>query len=166
MTVRTLVILRHAKAEPPERYEHDVDRPLNARGRRDAVAAGAWLAELGVPDLVLCSTAVRTRETWQGVLDGLGPSDDEPVVVYERALYSGGVPEALDLVAATQPEVAHVLLIGHDPTLSLLSRLLDPAGSASDGLSTAGIAVHQFDGAWRDLGPGGAKAVELYKARG
>ena len=60
-----LVILRHSKsswAEP----EPDHARPLNKRGHRDGKAAGKWLAEnIGPVDHVLCSTATRTRLTWE-----------------------------------------------------------------------------------------------------
>jgi phosphohistidine phosphatase len=68
VTVRTLVILRHAKATPYRGDDSDVDRPLTARGRADATAAGHWLAAHDLrPDLVLCSPARRTRETWAAV---------------------------------------------------------------------------------------------------
>lgn len=173
MTMRTLVIMRHAKAEAPERYDRDVDRPLVERGRGDAAAAGAWLVERGlVPELVICSPAVRARETLRSVVEGLGAA--QPTVVYEPALYTGGVTEALDLVAATQPALSRVLLIGHNPTLTMVSGLLEPAGHApeadladfdADGLRTAGLAVHQLDGTWADFGPGAAKLVDAHTAR-
>jgi phosphohistidine phosphatase len=162
MTERALVILRHAKAEPPERYAKDIERPLSARGHRDAAAAGEWLVRHGLsPDLVLCSPAVRTRETWQEVLAAL---QNEPTVVFDPILYSGGTQDALALVTTTQPDAAQVLLIGHDPTASVLSRLLDPA--ATEGLRTSGIAVHRFDGAWTDLGKDAAKLTDTHTARG
>ena len=62
---RRLVLLRHAKSDWPDDVP-DHERPLARRGRRDAPAAGRWLRKSGyVPDLVLCSTARRARETWQ-----------------------------------------------------------------------------------------------------
>src|SRR4051812_5811332 len=67
MTARTLVLLRHAKAETPGDLI-DFDRKLTTKGETDADAAGAWLAdERWHPGLVLCSPAARTRQTWQGV---------------------------------------------------------------------------------------------------
>ena len=61
MPVRTLVLVRHAKAETPGE-QPDFDRALTATGRADADAAGAWLADHGLrPQLVLCSAARRTR---------------------------------------------------------------------------------------------------------
>ncbi|MFC7481813.1 SixA phosphatase family protein [Luedemannella flava] len=71
MTIRTLAILRHAKADNPPGVA-DLDRPLTPRGHADATAAGAWLAAKAIlPDLVICSPARRTRETWHGVALGL-----------------------------------------------------------------------------------------------
>ena len=144
MTQRTLVLLRHAKAEHPSGYPQDIDRPLSSRGRADATAAGRWLVEAGlVPELVLCSSAVRTRETWRSAAETVG---DIPVV-YEPRLYLAGVLDALDLIQKTDASVSVLLVIGHNPTLSALSATLDPDGGG-DGLRTAGIAVHRLTGTW------------------
>ena len=68
----TLVVLRHAKAAG-EPGVNDTQRPLTGRGRRDAGAAGRWLLAQGIrPDLVLCSSARRTRETWEQVSAAMG----------------------------------------------------------------------------------------------
>src|SRR5690349_14409747 len=67
MTVRPLVLLRHAKAEAPGQLP-GFERGVTAEGESDADAAGSWLADEHLrPDLVLCSSARRTRQTWQGV---------------------------------------------------------------------------------------------------
>jgi phosphohistidine phosphatase len=163
MTSRTLVLLRHAKAERPDRYPKDIDRPLSARGRVDAAAAGRWLAGEGiVPDLVLCSPSVRTRQTWESA----GPALGDVPVVYEALLYIGGVDETLELVHQTEATVSTVLVIGHNPTLSILSSVLDPGGSAGDGLHTAGLAVHRLDGAWPDFAAHSGALTLEYTARG
>src|ERR1700754_2302322 len=84
--MRTLVLLRHAKAEHPE-VGSDFDRRLTTRGKADAAAAGVWLAAEGIrPELVLCSAAARTRETWDAVADAL----PAPEVRFELSLYEGG----------------------------------------------------------------------------
>ncbi|MCP2324110.1 phosphohistidine phosphatase [Hamadaea flava] len=157
MTARTLVLLRHAKADRPSGIA-DTDRPLTDRGHADAAAAGAWLLASGhVPDLVLCSPARRTRQTWHSVAIALGGAGS-PKVQYERELYDGELAEALDLIAAAAKESAAeasagkshtILLIGHNPTISQLSAALDQAGQAdSDGLRTSGIAVHELPDEW------------------
>jgi phosphohistidine phosphatase len=162
---RTLVILRHAKAERPSGVA-DVDRPLTERGHADAAAAGVWLVSRGyAPDLVLCSPAKRTRQTWHGVamaLTGAGA----PEVRYERALYADGVTKVLKLLRSVPDEAGTVLLIGHNPTVSMMSALLDRSGAGdSDGLRTSGIAVHELDGGWSDYAPGAAALVATGTAR-
>jgi phosphohistidine phosphatase len=165
MRTRTLVILRHAKAQRPADMA-DADRPLTQRGHADSAAAGAWLAARGYgPDLVLCSPAKRTRQTWRGISVALAGSP-EPEVRFESELYFGSVEDALELVRQAPEAGATVLLIGHNPGVSMLSALLDRAGGRdTDGLRTAGIAVHQRDGEWADYAPGGAPLVATHTAR-
>ncbi len=147
MTERTLILLRHAKSVDPDPYPTDLERPLSPRGRRDAAAAGDWLREQGLlPDLVLCSTAVRTRETLEGLRLAALP------VMFEHRLYLGPAHDTLDLIRDGAPDVSTLLVIGHNPTLSMLADLLAPDALPDEGLPTSGIAVHTVSGAWRDLG--------------
>ncbi len=144
---RTVVLLRHAKADRPVGLP-DTDRPLTDRGHADAAAAGAWLVNQGyVPDLVLCSPARRTRQTWHSVAVALAGAGS-PVVRYERPLYEGSPDDLLKVLQSAEPEYRTVLLIGHNPTISQLSEQLDAHGGDSDGLRTCGIAVHQTATDW------------------
>jgi phosphohistidine phosphatase len=153
----TLVIMRHAKAANPDRIA-DMDRPLTARGHADAAAAGPWLRRHGYePGLVLCSPARRARETWQSL------SIQSASVMFDRRLYGATALELLDVVAEVEDEVRVVLLVGHNPALSDLSTLLDPAHG--EDLRTSGIAVHAADTAWARWGPGSAPLVDTHTAR-
>ncbi len=165
MTDRTLALLRHAKAAHPKGVA-DLDRALTPRGHADAGAAGAWLASRPlIPDVVMCSPARRTRETWHGVALALGPEATGITVVYDPALYASADAEGLlDLITAMRPQTRTLLVIGHNPTVSMLCDLLDPA-APEEGLRTGGIAVHRVPGAWRDLAPGGAPIVTIHTAR-
>ena len=170
MTSRKLVLLRHAKAETPGELP-DFERQLTERGRSDAGAAGAWLAAQNLsPDLVLCSSATRTRQTWHGVavaLSQAAPEADAPEVRYEDGLYHGGRTEVVDLLRAVPEAVETVLIIGHNPTISDVSLLLRPDGGApaSEGLKTAGIAVHEVDD-WAGTEPGSMPLIAEHTARG
>jgi phosphohistidine phosphatase len=163
VSTRTLVILRHAKAANPTGVA-DKDRPLNHRGEADAVAAGAWLAEHGyAPDVVVCSPARRTRQTWHGVAQSLTAA---PTVSYVERLYGAPVDNLLAVIAELDDNRRTALLIGHNPGVSQLSAELDPSAADSDGLSTSGIAVHTWDGEWSDCGPGSAALTASHTARG
>jgi phosphohistidine phosphatase len=166
MTDRTLVLLRHAKAEPLGAAA-DAGRPLTARGRADAAAAGDWLRAQGlVPDLVLCSPARRTRETWHAVAAALAERAPATNVIYDPELYGASPDQVLELICGIDADVATLLLIGHNPTMSTLSVLLDPAGASAAGLRTCGVAVHRPSGAWSECESGQARLVAAHTARG
>lgn len=168
---RTLVLLRHAKAEQSASLA-DRDRPLTVRGHADATAAGAWLARQGLrPDVVLCSSARRTRETWQAVSTGLATASTEPAptgtprVRYESTAYAAETAALLALLRTTEPDAGTVLLVAHNPGISLLSIALDGAGADREGLRTSGLVVHRFTGAWADLGLTPAPVTHHHTAR-
>ena len=176
MTARTLVLLRHAKAETPGE-KPDFDRRLTTVGESDADAAGAWLADEGLrPGLVLCSPAARTRQTWQGASIALtqatmeAPDSPEvhPEVRYEQGLYDGGRTEVMDLLRAVSDEIKVVLVVGHNPTMSDMSILLRPYDAivGYTGLKTAGLAVHRMDGLWSGTEPGKMELIVEHTARG
>jgi phosphohistidine phosphatase len=162
VTTRTLVILRHAKAANPQESA-DFDRPLTARGHADAAAAGAWLSHRTYPpDLVLCSPARRARETWHGVALALTKA---PEVRYDEKIYGGSALELLHLVSDVDANVGTVLLVGHNPSLSQLSTMLDPDGADPAGLRTASSAVHTSEAKWNDWGLRAAPLSAAHTAR-
>ncbi|OJF13021.1 SixA phosphatase family protein [Couchioplanes caeruleus] len=169
MTARTLVLMRHSKAEHPGELT-DFERQLTDRGRRDAGAAGAWLAAEGLrPGLVLCSSATRTRQTWHGVAVALGRDDTSPApeVRYEDGLYDGGRTEMIDLLRAVPDSIGTVLVVAHNPTVSDVSILLaDGTTSLREGLATSGVAVHRAGGWWSTTEPGSMPLVTTHTARG
>jgi phosphohistidine phosphatase len=168
--LRRLVVLRHAKSARPEGVP-DRLRPLADRGRRDAPAAGRALAESDcLPDLAVCSTAVRARQTWELASGQWGTP---PPVRYDGRVYAADVPDLLAVVHEVPAEVETLLLVGHNPGLEEL--VLDLAG---DGLGdtleqvrekfpTSAIAVLAWHGTrWASLAPGTALLTEVMVARG
>ena len=101
MTERTLLVLRHSKSAYPADTA-DIDRPLAPRGQRDAVAAGRWLRDEGlIPDVVVCSTAERTRETWDLVSDQLGWAEEPGMLHYDPRLYEASPADLLAVIRET-----------------------------------------------------------------
>ncbi|PSM40931.1 phosphohistidine phosphatase [Streptomyces dioscori] len=168
--LRRLVVLRHAKSAWPDGVP-DHERPLASRGRRDAPAAGRALADADcLPDLALCSTAVRARETWDLAAAQWGTP---PPVRHDARLYGAEVPELLDVVREAPAEAETLLLIGHNPGLEELVLTLagDSLDSALDDVRmkfpTSAIAILAWHGfGWESLGPGAALLTDVIVARG
>lgn len=156
--------MRHAKAgELPG--GPDVERALRPRGRRNATAAGRWLAERDlVPDLVLCSSARRARQTWQYVRAGLEAGaglTGEPEVVNDPRLYEADASDLLDIFGRTRTRVRRLMYVGHNPAAAEVAEILT---GNSAGFPTAAIAIIDLDVGWAGLSAHGAGAGELVAA--
>jgi phosphohistidine phosphatase len=165
-TERRLILLRHAKAAHPNGMA-DEDRPLTERGQADAAAAGRALAEIGVPDLVLCSPAARTRQTWRAAARAAAADDGARDLIaavrleFEPVLYGASVREVISLVRTVPARVGTVLVVGHEPTMSTTAIAVAGPGSADaalerlgQGYPTSGLAVFSTDSRWVDFGAG------------
>ena len=140
--VKTLVLLRHAKSDW-DGHEADIDRPLAPRGRREAPDAGRWLAQnLPTLDRAVVSPALRTAETWQLVSEQLTVS---PYAMTDDRVYAASAADLLTVVRELPDEVGTVLLVGHNPGLEDLVRLLSGELVA---MPTSAIAVLAVDVAW------------------
>jgi phosphohistidine phosphatase len=167
--VKTLVVMRHAKAE--QSGASDIERQLTDRGLVDATEAGQWLANRGIePDQALVSEAVRAQQTWEAVNDG-GGWDLE--ATSNDALYEAGTETALDLVRETDELIRTLVVVGHNPTIASLAALLDD-GEGDDeastavtlGFPTSALAVFSYDGDWEDLDEASASVVAYHVGRG
>lgn len=159
--MKTIYLLRHAKAEAHS-PEGDAGRHLTKRGRKAAQAMATFLAGLKpVPELVLCSPSVRTRETLERILPAFRP---EPRIAYEDELYLAE-PAALLRRLREVPETAQsVLLVGHNPGLQELAvRLAANPGRMAEEFPTAALAVLRIEGQWTGLRWRGAKLL-LFQA--
>jgi phosphohistidine phosphatase len=172
-TERTLMLLRHAKAEQVQ-GKSDHDRELAERGRGDARAVGQWLSDPSqavVPDLVLCSTSERTRQTLDG-LSGGGASVKE--IRFDERIYNASAALLFDVLREVSDSVHAVMIIGHAPGIPVLARALaqDGAGSPeaidrmSNGFPTSGLAILGFEGAWAALQPETAYLRDFVVPRG
>jgi len=170
---RTLMLARHAKAKNGQDCP-DHDRELASQGHLDAHAVGVWLSDptrAVVLDLVLCSTAERTRETLDGIRAGGASVKDTR---FDRRLYDAGAAGLLDVLREVPDSVSAVLMIGHAPGIPVLATALayNDSGSTDDferlsmGFPTAGVAVLGFDGSWPSLAPETAYLREFVVPRG
>lgn len=166
---RKMVLLRHAKADWPEVADHE--RPLAERGRKDAPVAGEWLAAQGIsPELTLCSTAVRTRETWKLTAPHL---PKRPKTVYEERIYNASPGALIAVLNEVSDEIGDLLVVGHNPGIQGLADVLTGeadegvrARMAERGFPTSAVAVLDFSGSWKSLEPGAAKLVDYWAPHG
>lgn len=164
MTVRELLIMRHAKSSWAAPELPDFERRLNERGVMDgAKMTEAYGAMLPRPERVLCSPARRTRDTLAFLIPGL---IDPRVVEYEESLYLGSASTWLSWIRATPAGCQVLLIMGHNPGLTdLVNRLLAGASPSLDNLPTLGC-VHLRSGAeWSDWGEGPAEEVAMLRPK-
>ena len=142
--MKTLLLLRHAKSAWSDPRLADHDRPLNARGERAAKAMADHFAQQAPrPDLILCSTALRTRQTLAPLLKRLG--EPAPPVSLDR---------------------------GHNDGIGDLARMLAGSGPAEDlanlreKYATGALATFRLpDGPWHTLAPGSAELTAFVRPR-
>ena len=161
--MRTLYLLRHAKSAWDDPSLDDHERPLAPRGRKAARLLARHFRELGAdPELILCSTAQRTRETLDMVLPGLGKT---PIIATERGLYLAGAESMLDRLRDIASGVKRAMIIGHNPGLHELAAILAQKGSAqltsalARKFPTGALATFRVDAPWAELEPGACKLV-------
>lgn len=112
-----ITLFRHAKAETPSSQQDDYSRVLNARGRRNADRMGRFIAENAlVPELVIVSGAARTRETHE-IASQHWP--DTPVI-WSDSIYEASATTIMAAIEAHGGDKGHVMVIGHNPGLTVL----------------------------------------------
>lgn len=117
--MKTLYILRHAKAEPSDAVPDDLDRQLNARGRKTCEWIGAYIKlKKYIPSLVLSSPSKRTSETYDLVMQSAGVM---PPCIYEKRLYLASVDNIIDYLQNINEDVDSLMIIGHNPGLHHLA---------------------------------------------
>jgi phosphohistidine phosphatase len=170
--MKRLYLLRHAKAVPPEPAQEDYDRALAVRGMHDAGAMARYMRKNAfTPELVLSSSAARTRQTTELVLREFEARGD-----YRAALYLAEAGKILAQVQAAPAGVTGVMVVGHNPGLEDLANLLarEPVRRKErvrrdvleEKFPTAALAVLDFDiDKWRDIRPGEGALVDFVRPK-
>lgn len=166
---RRLTLIRHAKAEDPRSAE-DHERALTQTGAADARALGHWMKAQGIsPSEVFCSTSVRTRETWAGIVEASGIG---ALVENDRRIYLAHPQTLIEVLREASEHTSDLVLVGHSPGVPMLAALLaDGHGEQAaldaleEGFPTCTAAVLAVDVDWADLAPGTARLSALHTAR-
>lgn len=143
----SIYIMRHAKSDWST-MSSDFDRPINKRGENNAVRIGRWMHEQGIlPEMVICSSANRAKQTWQLVNQELGGIYTENLVL-TRDLYLADAEFLLDKIKLYQHGVNSLLLIAHNPGLDILVNHLSNNQLNTDKngklMTTAALAIFEY----------------------
>lgn len=168
MPEHQLLLLRHAKAVIGEGME-DFDRPLAIRGEQAAQAMGRYMAAHGLaPDLVLCSPARRTSQTWEIASREL---PDTEVHLVEALYDFGGGGELLQVIREQGRAARRLLLVAHNPATQHLALFLTGSGNPVqrrqmlEKYPTAGLAVLTPSVDWAQLGEGQCRLDAFIRPR-
>jgi len=150
-TVKQLYLIRHAKSSWDNPALDDFDRPLNARGLRDAPAAGQRLADAGArPDLIVSSPAARAIATARTIAGAVGYEPDQ--IAEAPEIYEADPDALLDVIRGLEQAHQKVFLFGHNPGFTALACML--GDREIDNLPTCGVYAVAFDASgWREIGP-------------
>jgi phosphohistidine phosphatase len=129
-SMKTLILLRHGEASAGTSGGSDCDRELTLRGRDMAADVAGHLTRKALwPDAVLCSAALRTRQTCEHILNSW-KEDIRPHVTYTPQIYQAGTSTLLRFVQEEKDETACLMVVGHNPTIHQFVLLMCAPGEA------------------------------------
>lgn len=161
-SMKTLIIMRHGKAEQMEYGLDDYDRQLTDRGRRNSMDMGKYIAaKFGTPEMILSSSARRTEETAKQAAMGINfPSEK---IIFDEALYLTSASRIIRTLAKTDNLIASCLLIGHNPGLT---DLVNQFGVNLDNLPTSSaVCFSFFTDFWGEISRSNARYEWIQLAR-
>lgn len=144
---RTLILIRHAKSSWANPLQSDFDRTLNERGEKDAPEMGERLKSMNIiPDLIISSSAKRTRQTAKRIAKKVGYDADN--IKWEEKLYHC-IPSVFeDVIEAIGSKVKTVFIVAHNPGITAFANELSP-GFSIDNMPTCGVVgAHIEDENW------------------
>ncbi|MBO68976.1 MAG: hypothetical protein CL398_11785 [Acidiferrobacteraceae bacterium] len=151
---RTLLLMRHANADWPPGLTNDIDRPLSARGNKDAAKIGCWIKENNlVPSCIRSSYATRAFQTTTNVCQQLNIEKER--IVQDERIYNTTRDQLLSIVQETDNTIIRLLIVGHNPTFSDTLKLLcqrTPQENVEYSMPTACLAVISFKCFWHEVG--------------
>lgn len=157
---KELFLVRHAEADATNFDIKDIERPLTSDGEIDASKLGKMMAELlGTPDLILSSTAIRTRTTTALIGEQLGY---DPVNVdYLEDLYESSTRILLRVINELEDKNNNVVIVAHNPAITYLAEYV--SGGVIGNVSPAGLVQLKFKGSWAEVSQNNMDLVKYHK---
>lgn len=150
--MKSLYLARHAKSSWADQSIKDFDRPLNDRGLRDAPRMGKAVSEMGQPpEILVTSPALRALTTARLFAEALGLP--ESAIVEMKILYSASTETILEVVNELDDAVSSVMIIGHNPGMTMVASELSRDGIAH--MPTCSVASFELPvDSWMKVRPG------------
>ncbi len=153
-----LYIMRHAKSSWAVPGARDFDRELNDKGFEDLQKVTKLIQSESIsPELILCSSAIRTQQTLDAILKGF---KNQPRIEYTEKLYSSGLSEYIEIINSIK-NAQSIMIIGHNPMCGSLATALPSSGPAEElekiayRYPTAALTTLDFDvEAWHNVTKG------------
>ena len=163
---RQLILWRHAKSDWSNSSLADHDRPLTPRGIKAAQRIARWLvSEKLRPEQVLCSSAVRTKQTLAFL------TRQQPIPTkFDSQLYHAEADKILAIISKVNPDIKRLMLVGHNPGYEELVKQLNaqtdhPAMQTIKVMPTGAIALFEFDGDWLDCPSLSMRLISLVRPK-
>lgn len=156
----TLLLMRHGKSDWRSQTSIDFDRKLAERGHRDVPRIGQWLKKNNwIPDQIVCSPAIRTKQTAEHICQQIGISEKN--IEWDTRIYEADLPQLLSIVTETHIATKQLLIVGHNPGFSNLLNYLCPKDSTGRSMPTAALAIIALDVMWTNLNKDAGKLLSL-----
>ena len=160
--MKQIYVLRHAKSSWDNSNLTDFERPLSKRGIRDANKLSIFLKNMDLMiDIVLCSTAVRAKDTFDLTACGFNFETDK--ANYTDKLYFGDVSSIIMRLKEIDNSLKNILIVGHNPTLHYLVESL--TNKKIDRFKTCNLAIITHDDNWNSLGSKKSSLKSLIKPK-
>ena len=146
--MKEIYVLRHAKSSWDNSNLSDFDRPLADRGISDAKKMSNFLKDMNIKiDRVLCSNAIRAKETFDLTADGFNFEIDK--ATYLDKLYFGDTTTIIQDLKELDESLNNILIVGHNPTLHYLVEIL--TNESINRFTTCNLAIISHNGEWVSL---------------
>ena len=140
-----LYIMRHAKSDWSGPQTSDFERPINGRGRRNAVRVGQWMSDNDyIPQRIISSPAARAKETIELVTAQITKFNHEDLI-YQDELYLAGFTQLIEIINTYQNDVQSLMLIGHNPGIeNLVNYLCSQSDNPETVVTTANLFIFEY----------------------
>lgn len=153
---RKLFLVRHAQPHNDQQYKSDKERELMPEGFLQAAALGKYLNQSNYSiDLIVASDSVRTNTTANLIASTL--NYPTPQIILKEKIYTGGLPDLLAIMNEIPDTVQHLLIVGHNPTISELNSYL--IGSQTSNMATCELNLISMTNRWDELTEGCGQIV-------